>query len=81
MRDENGKALQVNVYVRSFIYYLQNLDTHDLQFKMQTLLQMRYVDPRLAFKAVAPKRIHPVTGEEDLRKKIWVPHVFFSNER
>jgi hypothetical protein len=42
---------------------------------------MRYVDPRLAFKSVAPRRIHPVTGEEDLRKKIWVPHVFFSNER
>ncbi|KAL7043638.1 hypothetical protein ACKWTF_001605 [Chironomus riparius] len=81
LHDDSGKSLPVNVYVRSFIYYLQNLDTHDLQFKMQTLLQMRFVDPRLAFKAVAPKRIYPVTGEEDLRKKIWVPHVFFSNER
>lgn len=79
--DINGDPSPVHVYVRSFIYYLQNLDTHDLQFKMQTLLQMRYVDPRLKFKSVAPLRTHRIMGEGDLRKKIWVPHVFFSNER
>ncbi|KAG5676859.1 hypothetical protein PVAND_006666 [Polypedilum vanderplanki] len=81
MYDDYGKRLPVNVYARFFIYYLQNLDTHELQFAMQTLVQMRYVDPRLSFKDIAPGRTIPIKGEEDLRNKIWVPHVFFSNEK
>jgi Neurotransmitter-gated ion-channel ligand binding domain len=79
--DSSGNDLPVNVYVRTFIYYLQNLDTHDLQFKMQLLLQLRYVDARLAFKDIAPMREHSIKGEEDLRREIWVPHIFFSNEQ
>lgn len=71
----------MNVFARAYIYFLQNLEAHDLQFKIQALLQLRYVDPRLVFKEVAPNRTKSIVGEDDLRKQLWVPHVFFANER
>ncbi|XP_070496885.1 pH-sensitive chloride channel 2-like isoform X2 [Chironomus tepperi] len=80
-RDENGHILPVDVYARAYIYFLQNLEAHDLQFKIQALLQLRYVDPRLVFKEVAPNKTTPILGEDDLRKELWVPHIFFANER
>ncbi|KAG5676858.1 hypothetical protein PVAND_006665 [Polypedilum vanderplanki] len=80
-RDENGNILPVDVYARAYIYFLQNLEAHDLQFKIQALLQLRYVDPRLVFREVAPNKTTPIMGEDDLRKELWVPHVFFANER
>lgn len=80
-RDENGKLLPVDVYARNYVYFLQNLEAHDLQFKMQALLQLRYVDPRLVFREVAPNRTSPIVGEDDLRKELWVPHIFFANEK
>lgn len=79
-RDDNGHVLPVDVYARIYIYYLQNLEAHDLQFKMQALLQLRYVDPRLVFREVS-KRTNPIVGEDDLRKQLWVPHIFFANEK
>lgn len=69
--------MPVDVYARAYIYFLQNLEAHDLQFKIQALLQLRYVDPRLVFKEVAPNRTNPIMGEDDLRKDLWVPHLFF----
>lgn len=60
---------------------MQNLEAHDLQFKVHALLQYRYVDPRLVFKEVSPNRKDPIMGEQDLKEAIWVPHVFFANER
>lgn len=80
-RDENGHVLPVDVYARAYIYFLQNLEAHDLQFKIQALLQLRYVDPRLVFREVAPNKTSPILGEDDLRKELWVPHIFFANER
>lgn len=80
-RDENGKLQPVEVYARNYVYFLQNLEAHDLQFKMQALLQLRYVDPRLVFREVAPNRTSPIVGEDDLRKELWVPHIFFANEK
>lgn len=68
------------MYARAYIYYLQNLEAHDLQFKMQALIQLRYVDPRLVFREVS-KRTNPIVGEDDLRKQLWVPHTFFANEK
>ncbi|CAO1348804.1 unnamed protein product [Diamesa hyperborea] len=80
-RDEKNNILPVDVYARAYIYFLQNLEAHDLQFKIQALLQLRYVDPRLVFKEVAPKRTASIVGEDELRKELWVPHIFFANER
>lgn len=80
-RDENNHVLPVDVYARAYIYFLQNLEAHDLQFKIQALLQLRYVDPRLVFREVAPNKTTPILGEDDLRKELWVPHIFFANER
>lgn len=79
-RDENGKVKPVDVYARAYIYFLENLDASDLQYKMHAMLQFRYVDPRLMFGKVA-KRLTPIIGEDRLRKELWIPHVFFANEK
>lgn len=70
----------LDVYVRVYIYVLQNLDSSDLQFKMHGLVQLRYRDPRLAFAAYAPSRTQSILGESKLRELIWVPHIFLANE-
>uniref|UniRef100_A0A182RCC7 pH-sensitive chloride channel 2 n=1 Tax=Anopheles funestus TaxID=62324 RepID=A0A182RCC7_ANOFN len=77
----NGTNGPVKVYARAYIYFMQNLEAHDLQFKIHALLQFRYVDPRLVFREVAPNRTKPIMGEQSLRDLLWVPHVFLANER
>lgn len=79
--DEAGKVQPVDVYARAFIYFLQSVEGHYVEFGMQALLQFRYVDPRLVYKEVTPNRTDPILGEEDLRKSLWVPRVFFANEK
>lgn len=78
----NGSATTypLKVYVRVYIYVVQNLETSDLQFKLHALIQMRYKDPRLQFAQYAPSRKKPIMGEDSLRSLIWVPHVFLANE-
>ncbi|XP_059614224.1 pH-sensitive chloride channel 2 [Phlebotomus argentipes] len=78
---ENNTRLPVDVFARAYIYFIQNLEAHDLQFKIHVLLQMRYVDPRLVFREVAPNRHESIMGEASLRQSLWVPHVFLANER
>ena len=60
---------------------MQNLEAHDLQFRMHALLQLRFVDPRLGFKEVAPNRKQPILGEKSLRDVLWTPHIFLANEK
>jgi len=67
--------------MRAYIYFMQNLEAHDLQFKIYALLQMRYLDPRLNFRNVSPKRRQPILGEQQLRDSLWMPHIFLANER
>lgn len=45
------------------------------------MLQLRYVDPRLVFREVAPKRADAIMGENPLRDSLWTPHIFLANER
>ncbi|XP_013103137.2 pH-sensitive chloride channel 2 isoform X1 [Stomoxys calcitrans] len=78
---ESGSRLPVDVYVRWYVYFMQNLEAHDLQFKIHALLQLRFLDPRLTFRKVAPKRKQPILGEKQLRDNLWVPHIFLANER
>lgn len=42
---------------------------------------MRYVDPRLVFRKVAPNRREPIMGQSTLRDSLWTPHIFLANER
>lgn len=79
---QNGTVIDapVDVFVRVYIYVLQNLDSSDLQFKMYGLVQVRYNDPRLAFQKYAPARTQSILGESSLRSLIWVPHIFLANE-
>lgn len=51
------------------------------QFKIHALLQLRYVDPRLVFREVAPNRKESIMGEKSLRDSLWTPHIFLANER
>lgn len=78
---ESHNRLPVDVYVRWYIYFMQNLEAHDLQFKIHALLQLRFLDPRLTFRKVAPKRKQPILGEKQLRDNLWMPHIFLANER
>jgi len=79
--DDNGKPIPVDVFVRSFVFYIQNLDTHDLEFTLQMRFQIRYQDDRMIFSNVGINRTEAIIGEEDLKKELWVPHVFFVNEK
>lgn len=71
----------MKVYVRNYIYFIQNLDAHDLQFKIHILHQMRYIDPRLAFDKISPNRKEAIMGESSLINKVWHPHLFLANEK
>ncbi|XP_055375752.1 pH-sensitive chloride channel 2-like isoform X2 [Condylostylus longicornis] len=78
---KDRKRLPVKVYARAHIYFMQILGADNLQFKIHALLQLRFVDPRLAFKQVSPNRNQPIFGEKSLRDAIWKPHIFISNEK
>ncbi|KAM8704670.1 hypothetical protein ACLKA7_009174 [Drosophila subpalustris] len=77
----NGEIEPVAVYARFYINALKDLNSSDLQFLLQGLLQLRYLDSRLAFAKYAPSRQQPVVGESALREKLWVPHLFLNNEQ
>lgn len=79
-RDSNGKVIPVDIHTRIYVYFLENLDTYSLQFKMHAMLQLRYVDKRVAFGQISA-RTSPIIGEDELRKQLWVPHLFFANEK
>lgn len=79
-RDSNGSVVPIDIHARIYVYFLENLDAYSLQFKMHATLQLRYVDERVAFGKIA-KRSTPIIGEDDLRKQLWVPHLFFANEK
>lgn len=49
-------------------------------FKLHFLLQLRWTDPRLAYALYSPER-SKIIGESDLRSRIWVPHLYMSNEQ
>ena len=60
---------------------MQNLDTRDLEFTLQMRFQIRYQDYRMIFNSVGSNRTQVIIGEEDLKKELWIPHVFFVNEK
>ncbi|CAG9798514.1 unnamed protein product [Chironomus riparius] len=43
--------------------------------------QIRYQDDRMIFNGVGSNRSQVIIGEEDLKKELWIPHVFFVNEK
>lgn len=60
---------------------MQNLDSQCLEFSLQMRFQLRYRDPRLEFAKVATNITDAIIGEEDLKKYLWIPHIFFVNEK
>ena len=71
----------MDVYVQSFVFYMQNLDTHNLQFTLQMRFQIRYTDDRLIFSDVGSNITDSIIGEEDLKDHLWTPHIFFLSEK
>ncbi|CAH1645518.1 unnamed protein product [Spodoptera littoralis] len=70
----------VYVHASAYVYFIQPAEAHDLNFKLHFLLQLRWTDPRLAYKLFSPDRLK-IIGESDLRERIWVPHLYMSNEQ
>lgn len=70
------------IYVKAsaYVYFIQPAEAHDLNFKLHFLLQLRWNDSRLAYKMTSPRRTK-IIGETDLRQRIWVPHLYMSNEQ
>jgi hypothetical protein len=60
---------------------MENLDTQNMQFTLQMRFQIRYKDHRLIFNKVAFNENQPITGGEDLKQRLWMPHLFFVNEK
>ncbi|XP_037817064.1 pH-sensitive chloride channel 2 [Lucilia sericata] len=77
----NGERLPITVKARIYIYYMQNLNSDLLQFKMHALLQLRFIDKRLAYTNYAPNRKENILGQKHLSERLWLPHIFFANER
>ncbi|XP_058975456.1 pH-sensitive chloride channel 2 [Musca domestica] len=69
------------VNARIYIYYMQNLNSDLLQFKMHALLQLSFLDKRLAFSNYAPTRKDNILGQKQMSERLWLPHIFFANER
>ncbi|XP_075973508.1 secretory chloride channel isoform X2 [Anticarsia gemmatalis] len=70
----------VYVHASAYVYFIQPAEAHDLNFKLHFLLQLRWTDPRLAYALYSPER-SKIIGENDLRERIWVPHLYMSNEQ
>lgn len=51
------------VNARIYIYYMQNLNSDLLQFKMHALLKLSFLDKRLAFSNYAPTCKDNILGE------------------
>ncbi|XP_017059127.1 pH-sensitive chloride channel 2 [Drosophila ficusphila] len=74
-----AQRLPIVVKTRIYVYFLQNLNSDLLQFKMHALLQLRFQDKRLAYKAFG--RYENILGQKHLSERLWLPHIFFANER
>lgn len=48
---------------------------------MQLRFQIRYRDPRFEFKKVGSNKTDPITGGDDMKKDIWMPHLYMVNEK
>ncbi|XP_034111252.1 pH-sensitive chloride channel 2 [Drosophila albomicans] len=75
------KRLPIVVKMRIYVYLLQNLNSDLLQFKTHALLQLSFQDKRLAYKEFAPERRETILGQKHLSERLWLPHIFFANER
>ncbi|XP_022115649.1 pH-sensitive chloride channel 2 isoform X1 [Pieris rapae] len=70
----------VFVHASAYVYFIQPAEAHDLNFKLHFLLQLRWTDRRLAYALYSPERTK-IIGESDLRSRVWIPHLYMSNEQ
>ncbi|CAH1276026.1 unnamed protein product [Diabrotica balteata] len=69
---------QIEVFFRMDITHIESAD--HLQLKAHILVQMRYKDIRLSYSALSPNKRF-IRGGEDLKDRIWAPHLILSNEK
>ncbi|KAM8710500.1 hypothetical protein ACLKA7_017163 [Drosophila subpalustris] len=79
--DSTSRRLPIVVKTRIYVYLLQNLNSDLLQFKTHALLQLSFQDKRLAYRDFAPERRETIVGQKHLSERLWLPHIFFANER
>ncbi|XP_056638459.1 pH-sensitive chloride channel 2-like [Diorhabda sublineata] len=64
-----------------FRFDMTHIETAEqLEFKTHILIQQRYTDTRLSYSALSPKR-EVIKGEDDLKNKIWIPHLILTSEK
>ncbi|XP_059226798.1 pH-sensitive chloride channel 2 [Stomoxys calcitrans] len=78
---DSGERYPIKVKARIYIYYMQNLNSDLLQFKMHALLQLSFQDKRLAYSHYAPMKKDNILGQKHMSERLWLPHIFFANER
>nr|WOK84219.1 gamma-aminobutyric acid receptor subunit beta-1 protein [Thrips tabaci] len=72
---------RLNVTARSFIYMLQSVEGRlHMELQMTMRLEFGFTDPRLRYADVSPGTWE-LTGDENLSKLLWTPHVYLANER
>ncbi|XP_049850944.1 pH-sensitive chloride channel 2-like [Schistocerca gregaria] len=81
MRPGNASR-PLDVFVRAHVFLFQSAEGQTLQFQAQLLLQLRYMDVRLAYGMLMDPAVVPeVVGESEMLTRVWVPHLFFGNEQ
>ncbi|CAB3369314.1 Hypothetical predicted protein [Cloeon dipterum] len=79
------KDQPIKVHAKVHVYFLGAIEAQSLKFTAHILLMFRWRDPRLAIPSGSglDGRVGSSMGGQGLllRDKIWVPHVYLSNER
>ncbi|XP_034241804.1 glycine receptor subunit alpha-1-like isoform X2 [Thrips palmi] len=71
----------LNVTARTFIYMLQSVEGRlHMELKMTMKQEFGFTDPRLRYADVSPGTWE-LTGDDNLSRLLWTPHVFLANER
>ncbi|KAL1488943.1 hypothetical protein ABEB36_014727 [Hypothenemus hampei] len=60
------------------VKHIESVD--NTQFKMHLLVQLHFRDHRLNFEQLSPLRGN-IVGQNTLKGKIWLPHIFIKNEK
>ncbi|CAG9767208.1 unnamed protein product [Ceutorhynchus assimilis] len=75
-RPPSDLPLRVNFQID--MRHIENID--NTQFKTHLLVQINFKDDRLNFAQLSPNR-GAILGQESLKNKLWMPHIYVKNEK
>ncbi|XP_065213856.1 glutamate-gated chloride channel-like [Planococcus citri] len=80
VNEQNNET--ADVYVNLFVRMIETIDDKNAEIKMQVRLRMSWVDSRLSYQHLDEMKREPI---DMIRltdtSKVWIPDVFFSNEK